>query len=100
MILYNVTINIENDSRHEWLAWTKTKHIPEMMATGCFIDYKILHMLNEEDNGGATYAIQFFLRSLDDLKDYENTYGAIEAEHQQRYKDRHVIFRTILEVLS
>jgi hypothetical protein len=101
MILYNVTINIDNSSHDEWLHWMKSKHVPEQMATGLFVKNTVLKLMNEEDNGGTTYAFQYFLNSLADLEAYEKTYGAVfQAEHQQRFNDKFVAFRTILEVIA
>jgi hypothetical protein len=101
MILYNVTINIDNAAHDEWLEWMKKKHVPEQMATGLFVRNTILKLMNEEDNGGTTYAFQYFLNSLDDLETYEKTYGSVfQSEHQQRFNDKFVAFRTILEVIE
>lgn len=101
MILYNVTINIDNACHDEWLDWMKSKHVPDLMATGFFVNNRILRLLNEEDNGGTTYAFQYFLQSREDLHNYEKTYGTIlQAAHQQRYRDKYVSFQTVLEVVD
>ena len=36
MIIYNVTINIEEAATAEWLAWMQETHIPDVIATGKF----------------------------------------------------------------
>ena len=101
MILYNITINIDHACHDEWLDWMKSKHIPDLMATGFFVSNRILRLLNEEDNGGTTYAFQYLLQSREDLRRYERDHGArFQAEHQQRYRDRHVSFQTVLEVVG
>ena len=101
MILYNVTINIDNSCHDEWLAWMRNKHIPDLMATGLFVRNNMLRLLNEEDNGGTTYAVQYFLHSLDDLDEYYKTFEThFQAEHQRRYGDKFVSFQTVLEVVD
>ncbi|MBC7921055.1 MAG: DUF4286 family protein [Ferruginibacter sp.] len=101
MILYNVTISIENACHDEWLEWMRNRHVPDLMATGFFVKNTILRLLTEEENGNTTYAFQYYLRNLTDLEDYQNTYGTIlRAEHQQRYRNRYVSFRTVLEVVE
>jgi hypothetical protein len=40
MILYNVTVSIDVKKADEWLHWMRTKHIPGVMATSCFIEDK------------------------------------------------------------
>ena len=56
MIIYNVTLNVDNDVHTEWLEWMKHTHIPDVMATGMFLDSRICRVL-AEDEGGITYAV-------------------------------------------
>ena len=58
MILYNVTVNIDNDVREEWLQWMKETHIPEMMDTGLFLESRLSRILAEEE-GGSSYEVQY-----------------------------------------
>jgi hypothetical protein len=101
MILYNVTFNIDNSYHDEWLAWMKSKYVPELMATGLFVRHTILKLMNEEDNGGTTYAFQYFLKSMNELEAFEKNHApALQAKHQQRFADKFVAFRTVLEVVE
>ena len=96
MILYNVTVNIEQDVEMEWLEWMKEVHIPNVMATGIFFDQKIYRLLNEEE--GSTYSFQYFAKSLEDVNVYFEKYApSLVQEHLDKYKDKHVAFRTVLE---
>ncbi|MEQ9302638.1 MAG: DUF4286 family protein, partial [Marinoscillum sp.] len=36
MILYNITVNVQEGVQEDWLNWMKAVHIPEVMQTGCF----------------------------------------------------------------
>ncbi len=38
MIIYNVTVKIDNDVVAEWLNWMQTVHIPDVMQTGYFTE--------------------------------------------------------------
>lgn len=98
MILYNVTINIDKGVAEEWLQWMKYEHIPDVMATGLFVENKIFRLLEEEDNGGITYAIQYFAASMKDIQIYQINYAPeLQAKHNERYADQFVAFRTLLE---
>ena len=44
MIIYNVTVNIEDSIHDEWLKWIKN-HIPQVLATGKFIDARLTKVL-------------------------------------------------------
>ncbi|MBK6444874.1 MAG: DUF4286 family protein [Bacteroidetes bacterium] len=101
MIIYNVTINIDNSVQDEWLRWMKDKHIPDVLKTGLFTRNTILKVLGDEDSGGHTYSIQYTCASMDDFNRYENEYApALRTEHDKKYKDKFVAFRTMLEVIQ
>lgn len=101
MILYNVTVSVDNSVAEEWLTWMMEVHIPEVMATGYFLRNQICRLLNEVENGGTTYAVQFNCRSLDDLEEYQRAYGPdLQAKHANRYGEKCLAFRTILEVVA
>jgi hypothetical protein len=99
MIIYNVTVNIENDVRDEWLSWMKTVHIPDVMATGCFIENKICKVLVDEEQG-TTFSIQYTTATMEDLQEYQKTHAPrIQKEHTERYAGKFVAFRTLLEIV-
>lgn len=99
MIIYNVTVNIDADIHDDWLRWMKEKHIPDVMNTGKFIEYKICKVLTrQEDETGVTYAIQYTCKSMDDFEKYQKEDAPrLQQEHSNRYKDKFVAFRTLLE---
>ncbi|MCW3070813.1 MAG: hypothetical protein JWO44_703 [Bacteroidetes bacterium] len=99
MIIYNVTVNIENDVREEWLNWMKTVHIPDVMATGYFIENKVCKVLVDEEQG-TTYSIQYTAESMKQLEDYQRLHSPrLQKEHNDRYASKTVAFRTLLEVI-
>lgn len=99
MIIYNVTVNIENDVREEWLNWMKNIHIPDVMATGFFLENKICKVLVDEEQG-TTYSIQYTAATMEDLQEYQRLHSPrLQKEHTERYGSKFVAFRTILEVV-
>lgn len=101
MIIYNVTVNIEANAHTEWLNWMKTVHIPDVMATGYFLDNKIAKVLStQEDETGHTYAIQYTCQSMADLEEYqEKCSDPLQEAHGKRYEGKFVAFRTLLEIV-
>ena len=98
-ILYNVTVSVDPDIHEEWLNWMKETHIPEVLATGKFIDNRILRVHGHEENG-MTYAVQYTCSSRNELDDYFNRFApALQAAHANKYGSKAVAFRTILEIL-
>lgn len=101
MILYNVTVNIDNSVKEDWLEWMQLIHIPEVMATGLFVSNQIARLINEEDNGGTTYAVQYMARTMEDLNTYQRDFApALQLDHAKRYKDKFVAFRSMLEIVD
>ncbi len=100
MIIYNVTVNIDNSVHTEWLSWMKEIHIPDVMRTGVFSDQRILKLIGDEDSGGHTYAIQYTCESMDHYNLYQEKYAPeLQKTHTDKYKDKFVAFRTLLEVV-
>lgn len=101
MIIYNVTVKIEKAIHEEWLSWMKSVHIPKVMATRCFEKYQICKLLHNEEDGGITYAFQYYCNSMNDLQHYNINYAAgLQKEHTDRYKNRYVAFRTLMEIVD
>ncbi len=99
MIIYNVTINIENDVREEWLNWMKTVHIPDVMQTGYFLENKICKLLVEEEQG-TTYSIQYTAANLKDLEEYQQLHAPrLQKDVAEKYANKFVAFRSVLEVV-
>jgi len=100
MIIYNVTVNIEESVEQEWLQWMKDAHIPDVMKTGMFLSSKMTHVLVEEQMGGKTYSIQYTCENKETLDEYEQKYApALQKDHNDKYQGKFVAFRTLLEVI-
>ena len=101
MILYNVTVKIDTNIHEEWLQWMKTVHIPDVMATNCFIEHKIMRMIEPPtDEHGTTYAIQYFCKDVPTLHNYWKEHApALQADHTKRYNGRFGAFRTVMELV-
>ncbi|UTW63696.1 DUF4286 family protein [bacterium SCSIO 12741] len=97
MIIYNVTVKVENEVHAEWLSWMKETHIPDVMATGLFVDSKMMKVL-VDDTDGMTYSVQYRVETWELLKEYqENHAPRLQKEHSDKYEGKFVAFRTLLE---
>ncbi|MDG1327642.1 MAG: DUF4286 family protein [Flavobacteriaceae bacterium] len=100
MIIYNVTVNIEESIHDEWLEWIKN-HIPQVLATGKFIDARLTKVLVEEEMGGTTYAIQYKAKSREALESYyQNDAADLKQEGFIKFADKMLAFRTELEIID
>ncbi|HYG15233.1 MAG TPA: DUF4286 family protein [Bacteroidia bacterium] len=101
MILYNVTVNVEGSIHDEWLHWMKQVHIPEVMQTGKFSDYKMFKILSrQEDETGVTYCIQYFAATMDDYFTYQTDFApALQRKTMDKYGENIMAFRTLMEMV-
>jgi hypothetical protein len=99
MYIYNVTINVETTAHDEWLKWMQENHIPAVMKTGCFIDSRMLKVLNVEDEG-TTYSVQYTFLNMSDMEEYKTKHAQrLQKEALDKFKDKFVAFRTLLEIV-
>ncbi len=101
MLIYNVTTNIEASVHDEWLQWMQKTHIPDVLATGKFLNAKMSKVLVDEDLGGLTYSVQFTTVDKDTLrKYYSDDATRLRDDALKRFPNKFVSFRTELEVIS
>jgi hypothetical protein len=99
MIIYNVTISILDSSIEKlWLEWMQQIHIPDVMKTKKFSDYKICKVLVE---GECTYAIQYSCKDQETLNEYlEHFAPKLMEEHTKKFNGKFGAFRTFLELIE
>ncbi len=98
MLLYNVTVGIDQEVEQEWLHWMRTEHIPEVMRTKLFTDYKMYKVLHDQDDGNISYSVQYFAQNLDQVTLYFEKFAPSLLEKLRlRFKDKHIAFMTLLE---
>lgn len=98
MLLYNETIGIDSGIESTWLEWIKDVYIPGVMNTGLFVEYKIYKILHDNEDGTISYSIQYFSQSIDHIQQYIEVFApTLMEEHRNRFVNRHVVFRTLLE---
>lgn len=101
MILYNVTVNIEKESEAEWVAWMKETHIPDVLATGMFSENRFYKILHDNEDGSTNYSVQYFTDSMEKIMEYQQSFAAkLQEEVNQKFRDRFVVFRTLLETVE
>jgi len=101
MIVYSVTISVENHIHDEWLAWMLEIHLPQVMDTGCFASYRMLLMLDEEEGQGTTYNLQYTAPDMEAYKRYAADFApGLQAETKKLFDGKYVAFRTLLEVMA
>jgi len=98
IFLYNVTIGIDKEIESEWLSWMKEYYLPKAMQSGAFIEHRIYKVLTHEDESSVSYSIQYFSDAIEKVVYYLNNDGKnLVEELRDRYKEKHVVFNTLLQ---
>ena|ERR1035437_2069201 len=100
MFIYNITIKIDKNIINEWLEWQLQEHIPEIMQTQLFNDYKFFRLLEQDEADGPTYIVQYFTDDISKYHEYLKTYApALRDKAIKRWRDRFIAFRTLMETV-
>ena len=101
MIIYNVTVNVDNSIHDEWLEWMKSNHIPKVLSTGKFKKAVFSRVLVEDDGESKTYSARYFSNSRVDLDSYyQNDAESLRNEALTKFADKLLAFRTELDVVD
>jgi len=101
MIIYNVTIKLDEAIYPQWLVWLKEEHIPDVIATGCFTRATILQLLETDDSEGPTYAIQYFAESKALYNQYIEKYAPEMRQRSfDKWGNRFIAFRSVMMVVN
>jgi Domain of unknown function (DUF4286) len=100
MIIYNVTIKVENEVADAWVNWMKTEHMQDLMNTGLFADCRLCRLLEQDEADGVTYAAQYYCDSLEQYNNYIDNYA--EKMREKAFKlfgGKFVAFRSVMEII-
>ncbi len=101
MFIYNVTINVQESIKNDWLSWLKEEHIPEVIGTGCFTHAVILRLMEVDDSEGPTYAIQYHAESKSLYNNYiENHASEMRQKSFDKWGDKFIAFRSVMQVVN
>lgn len=100
MVIYNVTVSIDQAVEHEWLAYMRGSHIQDVLKTGCFLECR-LSRVNGEEDGGCTYSVMYLAKNQETLDLYQAKYApALQQDHSSHFQGKFAAFRTTLNVIE
>ena len=101
MIIYNVTTKVHNSISKEWLQWLKEVHVKEILDTGCFTEFKIVKLLEIDEEEGPTYALQLYADSKAMYNRYvEKFAGNMRHEAFEKWGDKFISIRTVMQIVG
>lgn len=98
MYTLNITYKVSHGILAEWLPWEKEKHIPEIMDTGWFSDYRFYRLMHHEDEEGDTFVLQLIMSSIEAYENFIATDDEmLRKTAYGKWGDHFIAFRTLLE---
>jgi hypothetical protein len=101
MIVYNIPCKVDPAIAKNWLIWQLEEHIPEVMATRLFDDFKVHRLLEQNDEDGPTYTIQYFTNSMDRYQQYIKNHAPLLREKAfAKWGNQFIGFRSVMEAVQ
>lgn len=101
MYVYNVTIKVAHTIADDWLIWLREVHIPEMIATGCFNKATVLRLLENTDEEGVTYAVQYLALHRADHERYLAEFAPkMRQKGLDKWGENYIAFRTLMQIVD
>lgn len=101
MVVYKVNIQIKESRAEEWFKWMSSRHIPDVVNTGLFMDFSFSKMIpngTAPQEGYVKFQIEYFCYNMDNLKDYQEHFAKnLQDEHAKRYEGDFIAQREIYE---
>jgi hypothetical protein len=100
MIVYNVTIKVDNDVAADWVRWMQTQHIADVINTGCFTECRLCRLLEQDESDGITYSAQYLCNSIEDYERYIAQYADEMRERGRKmFGGKFAAFRSVMEII-
>lgn len=101
MIIYNVTVKVDDRIADAWLQWLLEEHVPEVMQTNCFSSYRVVRLLEVDDSEGPTYAIQYHADSKASYNRYIEMYAPLMRQKStDKWGQQFIAFRSVMQVVQ
>lgn len=101
MIVYNLTLKVEPAIEAEWVRWQKNEHIPEVMTSGQFTDYKFYRLLDQDESDGITYVVQYFATDIHHYNKYIDSFAPdLRKKALNKWGDKFIAFRTVMQIVN
>ncbi len=76
-------------------------HIPEVMQSGCFTEYRFVRVLETDETEGATYAVQYFAATRKEYDDYLLSHApALRQNVLDEWGNQVFGFRSLMQVVN
>lgn len=94
MITYEVKLTIQPEVEEEWVNWMRTRHVPDVIATGLLKSYQIL----KPQDSPQVYLFHYHFENESDFKTYETEFaGRLRQDVIELYDGKFTGERTLYD---
>lgn len=81
-----------------WLRWQFEEQIPAILATGLFDSYHLYRLLEQDEEEGPTFVIQFLTSNLERYEQFLIGFAPVfQQEGWDKWGNSFISFRTLME---
>ena len=100
-MFYIVYVAIDGTLATDWVKWMVGGHIPQILATECFVSASLVRDADGDGRGRVAYRVVYRSATDEDLERYQREHARIlQAEHSARYAGAFAARREVLPVVS
>lgn len=101
MLVYNITYAVSHEIHTAWITWMKGTHIPKIMSTGLFSSFKVLRLLEVDEQEGLTFAVQFHAETEEQYRRYIAEHApALRLAATRQWGNQAMGFRTLMAIVQ
>jgi hypothetical protein len=83
-----------------WLTWQVEEQIPAILRTGSFDNYQLYRLLDQDEEEGPTFVIQFFTSELERHQQFMIEFApALQQAGWDKWGNSVISFRTLMELI-
>ena len=98
MIIYNVTVTLNENIHSAWVEWVRHVHIPEVLSTKLFKKAVLSRIISDIE---LTYSIAYYAENSSKLDYYKKNYSnQLRQKSFEKFGDSALSFRTELEFID
>ena len=95
MIIYSIHIKIPKNIVQNWENWMQTTHIPDVMKTSMFLNFKFNKIKNIQKQG-ALYIIQYTSSNISKYLNYKTGFATqLQNQHNNKFKNQFSVKREL-----
>lgn len=97
MIIYSISTALEEGLEDSWVKFMKEDHIPIIMQTGLFVDYRFSRVITAQGTD-VTYNLQLRCKGHAELSQFRGLHElSLQKIEYQNFEGKYAAFQSVLE---